>query len=138
MPVNLGLLNQEFLTICFLPINANYRFACKWSFHGIPSPEITIVHMLAATPSLFDESPYCYQLFSSQLFLSVCLGQRSLNVFVIRFCDFDGHVKRENACFYRCYKPFLTAFKQFRDHVNILSAHTNLGRNFAIVVTSAS
>jgi len=57
---NLRLLDQEFLTIGFLPINANYRFACNRSFRDVPSPEIAFAHMLAATPSLFDQSSHCY------------------------------------------------------------------------------
>jgi hypothetical protein len=82
---NLSLLDQKFLTIGLLPVNANYRFASKWAFGGIPPPESTVVHVLAATPPLFHESPHCYQLLSSQLFLRVCLRQCSLNVFVTRF-----------------------------------------------------
>src|SRR5260370_16822055 len=78
---NLSLLDQKFLTIRFLPINANYRFACKGALGDISSPESTVVHVLAATPSLFHEAPHCYHLLSSQLFLILCLRHGHLTVF---------------------------------------------------------
>src|SRR5258708_4015512 len=94
------------------------------------------MQVLAPTPALIDKAPHCDEFPSSELLFCISLGQGALHLIIIRFCDLDGHVERQNADLNCLHQALLSLAKQSADHSDVILSNADLLRDIAIGVTS--